>query len=129
MTVVRRGDVGRRLLPMANAAIVIVIAFLLAGIVYQLSGYELAKVIDGTIQGALTAPGAIESTLRWTVPLLLLAPLAYDLLAHRRPIVVTPALPWIALFLVVQLLSSIAAADVGAAAGAAGAFLLEGLVL
>jgi general nucleoside transport system permease protein len=68
----RGGDLARRLLPVANAVIVIVIAFLLAGVVYQLSGYELAKVIDGTIKGALTAPGAIESTLRWTVPLLLL---------------------------------------------------------
>ena len=68
----RGRDLGRRLLPVANAVIVIVLAFLLAGVVYQLSGYELAKVIDGTIKGALTAPGAIESTLRWTVPLLLL---------------------------------------------------------
>jgi simple sugar transport system permease protein len=68
----RRSDLARRALPVVNAIIVIVLAFLLAGVVYQLSGYELAKVIDGTIQGALTAPGALESTLRWTVPLLLL---------------------------------------------------------
>jgi putative inorganic carbon (HCO3(-)) transporter len=63
------------------------------------------------------------------VPLVLLAPLAHDLLVHRRRVVLTPALPWIVLYLVVQLASSISAADVGAAAGATGAFLLEGFVL
>ncbi|CAN5776760.1 ABC transporter permease [soil metagenome] len=68
----RRADLVRRSLPVANAVIVVALAFLLTGIVYELSGFQLGKVIDGTIQGALTAPGALESTLRWSVPLVLL---------------------------------------------------------
>ena len=63
------------------------------------------------------------------VPFILVAPLAYDLLANRRPIVLTPAMPWIALFLVVQLVSTVFARDLPAAAGAVGSFLLEGLLL
>jgi putative inorganic carbon (HCO3(-)) transporter len=84
--------------------------------------YSNAAVVMVQFQGA-------PFVLAAAVPLILLAPLAYSLLAERRPIVVTPALPWIVLFLVVQLLSSIVAEDVAAAAAAAGAFLLEGLVL
>ena len=63
------------------------------------------------------------------VPFLLAAPLAFDLLVHRRPIVLTPAMPWIALFLVVQLVSTIFARDVPATSEAVGVFMLEGLLL
>jgi simple sugar transport system permease protein len=61
-----------RLAPIVNTVAAVAIAFLIAGLVYQLTGFSVVDVLDGTIQGALTAPGAIESTLRWTIPLLLL---------------------------------------------------------
>jgi O-antigen ligase len=84
--------------------------------------YSNAAVVMVQFQGA-------PFVLAAAVPFLLVAPLAYDLLAERRAIVVTPALPWIVLYLVVLLVSSIMAEDVGAAAGATAAFLFEGLIL
>lgn len=68
----RRWDIVRRFGPVANAVLVIVLAILLTGIVYELSGFALSRVVDGAIQGAFTAPGAIESTIRWSIPLILL---------------------------------------------------------
>jgi simple sugar transport system permease protein len=61
-----------RFLPVLNTVAVVAIAFVVAGLVYQLTGFSLGEVLDGTIQGAVTAPGAIESTLRWSIPLVLL---------------------------------------------------------
>jgi O-antigen ligase len=63
------------------------------------------------------------------VPLILAAPLAYDILVRRRTIVLTPAMPWIALFLVVQIVSTITARDASDAASSLGTFLSEGLLL
>ncbi len=65
-------DFARRFAPVANAVVVVILAILLTGIVYELSGFALSKVVDGAIQGAFTAPGAIESTIRWSIPLILL---------------------------------------------------------
>jgi O-antigen ligase len=63
------------------------------------------------------------------VPLILAAPLAYDILVSRRKIVLTPAMPWIALLLIVEILSAITARDVPNAASALGTFLSEGIGL
>jgi putative inorganic carbon (HCO3(-)) transporter len=63
------------------------------------------------------------------VPFILVGPLAYDLLVQRQPIIITPALPWLALYLVVQTLSTIGAADVSATASALSSFVIEGFVL
>jgi O-antigen ligase len=63
------------------------------------------------------------------VPVILVAPLAYDLLVQRRPIVITPALPWIVAFLVVQIVATIFAQDVSAATDGLSSFLFEGLLL
>jgi putative inorganic carbon (HCO3(-)) transporter len=63
------------------------------------------------------------------VPFILAAPLAYDILVERREIILPPATPWLALFLVVQMLSTIGARDAGAAAAALGAFAVEGFGL
>jgi putative inorganic carbon (HCO3(-)) transporter len=60
---------------------------------------------------------------------LLIAPLAHAILVRRLPIVITPAVPWIAAFLIVQLLSAFASAYAQAAAANVQAFLAEGLVL
>ena len=63
------------------------------------------------------------------VPLILVATLAYDLLVERRPIVLTPAMPWIAAYLVVLLVSTIGARDVSAATDAVVSFVFEGLLI
>jgi putative inorganic carbon (HCO3(-)) transporter len=63
------------------------------------------------------------------VPLVLAAPLAYDVLVRRQPIVVTPAMPWIAMYLVVQIASTIASRNTADAASALGSFAIEGLGL
>lgn len=64
-----------------------------------------------------------------SVPLMLAAPLAFDLLVRRQPIVVGPALPWIGIYLVVQIISTILARDTADATAALGSFVVEGLGL
>jgi O-antigen ligase len=63
------------------------------------------------------------------VPLILAAPLAYDLLLRRQKIVLTPAMPWIALFLIAELLSTITARDASDAASSLSTFASEGIGL
>jgi putative inorganic carbon (HCO3(-)) transporter len=63
------------------------------------------------------------------VPLTLAAPLAYELLVRRQKIVVTPALPWIVGYLLVQIVSTLTSRDTTNAADALGAFVIEGLAL
>lgn len=63
------------------------------------------------------------------VPFILVAALAYDLLVRREPIVVTPALPWVTLFLVVQILSTIVARETLATSDALWSFVIEGYAL
>src|SRR5690606_29007695 len=46
------------------------------------------------------------------VPALLIPPMAAFVILERRPIVITSALPWIGIFLIVQLLSGIFSSDV-----------------
>jgi O-antigen ligase len=64
-----------------------------------------------------------------SVPLVLAAPLAYEILIRRQKIIVTPALPWIAGYLLVQIVSTIASRNTGDAAAALGSFAIEGLGL
>ncbi len=63
------------------------------------------------------------------VPLALAAPLAYDILVRRQAIVLTPALPWIAAFLVIEILSTITARDTTDAVSSLTTFLGEGIGL
>jgi putative inorganic carbon (HCO3(-)) transporter len=63
------------------------------------------------------------------VPALLIAPLAHAVLVRRQPIILTPALPWIAAFLIAQLLSAFASAYTQSAADEVRAFAAEGLIL
>lgn len=59
------------LAPVLRTVIVVAVAVGIAGVIYQLSGYQLLEVLSGTIQGAVTAPGALTGTIRWTIPLVL----------------------------------------------------------
>lgn len=64
-----------------------------------------------------------------SVPLILAAPLAYEILIRRQKIVVTPALPWIVLYLLVQIVSTITSKDTAGSAAELGSFAIEGLGL
>jgi O-antigen ligase len=79
--------------------------------------YSNAPVVFVTFHGLPLAIGA-------AVPFILVAPLAYDLLVRRERIVVTPALPWIVVYLVVLIVSTIGSRDTGDAASALSAFIL-----
>jgi O-antigen ligase len=63
------------------------------------------------------------------VPMLLIPPLAAFIVLERRPIVITSALPWIAVFLLVQLVSGIVSIDAGTAFDTVVTFLVEGIGL
>ena len=64
-----------------------------------------------------------------SVPLILAAPLAYELLIRRQKLVVTPAMPWIVLYLIVQIVSTITSQDTASSASELGSFAIEGLGL
>jgi hypothetical protein len=60
-----------------------------------------------------------------SVPLILAAPLAYELLIRRQKLVVTPAMPWIVLYLIVQIVSTITSRDTAGSASELGSFSVE----
>lgn len=72
---------------------------------------------------------SVPLALAAAVPLALAAPLAYDILVRREAIVLTPAMPWIAAFLVVEILSTITARDTTDAMSSLTTFLGEGIGL
>lgn len=84
--------------------------------------YSNAPVVLVTYQSLPVAVAA-------SVPMILVVPAAYDILVRRAPIVLTPAMPWIAVFLVVQIVATITAADPLDAADSLGTFLGEGIGL
>ena len=53
------------------------------------------------------------------VPMILVVPLGYELLIKRRPIVVTPAFPWVVGFLLIQIMGTLFARDMSARHGRA----------
>lgn len=63
------------------------------------------------------------------VPALLIPPLAAFIVLERRPIVITSAFPWIAVFLLIHLVSGIASVNAGTAFDTVVTFVLEGLGL
>lgn len=50
----------------------VAVSFAVTSVILWGSGYDVAEVLSGTIQGAVTAPGALTSTVRWAIPLLLI---------------------------------------------------------
>lgn len=52
--------------------IIIATAFTIAIVIFGLAGFDVAKVFDGVVRGAITATGATTSTIRWAIPLVLL---------------------------------------------------------
>ncbi len=55
----------------ATTLALVVMSFLVVGLILWAGGYGVWQVFDGAIQGAITAPGALATTIRWAVPLLL----------------------------------------------------------
>lgn len=48
-------------------------ALVLSALIFAASGYDVAEVVAGVLEGAVTGQGSIAQTLRWTVPILLIA--------------------------------------------------------
>jgi hypothetical protein len=63
------------------------------------------------------------------LPALLVLPLGYRLLVRREPVVVTPALPLLALYLVVQLVSALASGDAAGSTEEVNLFATQGFLL
>jgi O-antigen ligase len=63
------------------------------------------------------------------VPFLLVVPVGYELIVRRRPVVITSAFPLIVVFLMILILGTIFADDVGSAASGLATFLVEGIGL
>jgi hypothetical protein len=63
------------------------------------------------------------------VPLLLCVSLGFHLFVRRQPIVMTAAMPWLAVLLVAHLISTAFATDIGVAGDGLVGFLTEGFVL
>lgn len=59
---------GRLLRPLAA----IVAAFVVSAAVYQLTGYSVVTILRGAIDGSIGSPDALTSSLRWSIPLLLI---------------------------------------------------------
>jgi putative inorganic carbon (hco3(-)) transporter len=63
------------------------------------------------------------------LPAVLLLPIAYRLLVRREPLIVTPALPLLALYLVVQLVAALASGETAASMEELGLFVTQGFLL
>jgi general nucleoside transport system permease protein len=62
-----------QLKPVANAVAMTVVALLVVSVIFAVSGYSTGGIFSGIVQGSLTGQGAIESTIRWWVPLALIS--------------------------------------------------------
>ena len=56
-----------------SAVLPVIAAFVLAAALFAVTGYDLYEVTAGVIEGAITGYGSFWSTLRWAMPLLLIA--------------------------------------------------------
>lgn len=84
--------------------------------------YSNAAVVSVTRFGMPLFIGAV-------VPMILVVPLGYELLIRRQKVIITPAFPWIVVYFLVQILGTLFARDVPAAAGELLNFVLEGVGL
>lgn len=58
---------------MLQVGIPLLAAVCLSAIIFAASGYDVTEVFSGVLEGAVTGHGALAQTLRWSVPLLLIA--------------------------------------------------------
>ncbi len=52
-----------------HAVLPIIAAFFIGFILFAATGYDVAEVLSGLWQGAVAAPGSLEQSLRWAIPL------------------------------------------------------------
>jgi O-antigen ligase len=106
---------------------------LLAAVVVAIRPEAAVLIVVGLIYSnapvVLVQYHSVPLVIGAAVPLILAAPLAYDILVRRQKIVVTPALPWIAGLLVVEILSTLTARDMNDAVSSLNVFLVEGIGL
>ena len=62
-----------RTLSILSALLPILLAILLSAILFYATGFDVAAVISGVIEGAMTGYGSFWQTLRWSMPLVLIA--------------------------------------------------------
>jgi len=84
--------------------------------------YSNAAVVSVQQFGLPLIVGAI-------VPMILVVPLGYELLIRRQTVILTPAVPWIVGFFVVQILGTLFARDMDATFTELTTFALEGIGL
>ena len=48
-------------------------SFVLCGVFFALAGYDVLAVTSGVLEGAVTGPGSFRQTLRWSIPMILIA--------------------------------------------------------
>ena len=111
------GGVGAALLGMSILVRPSVATLVVVAILYSNAGVIAVRFHD------------VPSFVAGSVPALLIPPLAAFIVLERRPIVITSAFPWIAVFLLVHLVSGIASNDAGTAFDTIVTFLLEGIGL
>ena len=51
----------------------IALAFCLGFILFAATGYDIAEVVNGLWQGAIAAPGSLEQSIRWAIPLVIIS--------------------------------------------------------
>ncbi len=51
----------------------VVAAFLLCGLFFAVAGYDVWEAMLGILEGAVTGPGSFRQTLRWSIPMVLIA--------------------------------------------------------
>jgi O-antigen ligase len=90
---------------------------LVVALVYSNTGVVLTRFHD--------APGILAAA----IPAVLVSPIAYNLLVRRQGVVITPAVPWIAGYFLVQLVSTMFARDPDSAINGLNTFVTEGLIL
>lgn len=54
-----------------RSIVMIAIAIVACAIIFQFSGYSAVDAMSGFVEGAITGPGSLMSTLRWSLPLML----------------------------------------------------------
>lgn len=111
------GLVGAALLGMTIIVRPSVATLVVVGILYSNAGVIAVRFHD------------VPSFVAASVPALLIPPLAAFIVLERRRIVITSAFPWIAVFLLVHLISGIFSVNAGTAFDTIVTFVLEGLGL
>lgn len=51
----------------------VAVSFLFCGLFFAMAGYDVAEAMLGIVEGAVTGPGSFRQTLRWSIPMVLIA--------------------------------------------------------